>query len=336
MHAPALRIAPLTESITLQHDTQAVIRSAPDVTIITTAYGMRRWAEAADAYGLGAELHEALAASSILVRGPKARGAVRAAGLDDEGAAQDERTSTVVDMLLEDHDVAGKTVAFQLHGLLHHEQISRLENAGATVVTVMPYAWTKPAEDSELLRMIDAVIERQLDMLTFTAAPAVEAFLGVAQQYGRREELVEALQGGVVSAAVGAVTAAPLRDAGIEPLTPARWRLGAMIRAVCQHLEEHQTLRATTRKGTMEIRGAQVRFPDAAESHVHLPPGPLALLRTLAEAEGAVISREQLLSELRSCDSEHALEMWVSRLRKALPVDGLIQTVVKRGYRLAA
>jgi uroporphyrinogen-III synthase len=93
MHAPALRIAPLTESVTLHRDTRRVIESLPDYAVITTAYGMRRWMEAADAYGLGTELLRALGAASILVRGPKARGAVRAAGLDDVGAPGVERTA---------------------------------------------------------------------------------------------------------------------------------------------------------------------------------------------------------------------------------------------------
>lgn len=186
MHAPALRITSLTESVTLQQDTNRVIRAAPDYAVITTAYGMRRWAEAADSYGVWPQLFDVLQNASILVRGPKARGAVRAAGLDDDGAAEDERTDTMLDMLLQ-KDVRGKRVAFQLHGLLNHRQIHRLTSAGAEVYTVMPYTWTKPAEDSKLLRMIDAVIDRQLDMVTFTAAPAVDAFLGVAQQYGRLE-----------------------------------------------------------------------------------------------------------------------------------------------------
>lgn len=334
MHAPALRIAPMTESVTLQRDTRLVVEAHPDHTIITTAYGMRRWAEAADAYGLGTALREALEGSSILVRGPKARGAVRAAGLDDDGAADDERTATVVDMLLQ-KDLTGTTVAFQLHGRTDHEQIARIEAAGARVITVMPYMWAKPAEDSALLRMIDAVIERQLDIVTFTAAPAVDAFLEVAHQYGRAAALLEAFRSDVVSAAVGDVTAAPLHEAGVRPIIPSRWRLGAMIRLVCDHLEEHQTLRMDTRHGPVELRGAEVRFPEVTDQPVRLAPGPLALMRALVKAEGAVLSREHLLAVLGHCDSEHALEMWVSRLRKALPVSGVVSTVVKRGYRLA-
>ncbi len=334
MHAPALRIAPLTESVTLHRDTRRVIGALPDYAVITTAYGMRRWMEAADAYGLGTDLHRTLAAAAILVRGSKARGAVRAAGLDDVGSPEDERTASVVDLLLA-RNLSGRTVAFQLHGMLDHHQIARLEKAGARVLTVMPYTWARPTEDSALLRMIEAAIDRQLDVLTFTAAPAVEAFLAVAQQYGRLDPLLEALRTDVATAVVGKVTAGPLHEAGLQPLIPSRWRLGAMIRLVCDHLEQQQVLRIRTQWGPVEIRGAQVHLVDHAADPVQLAPGPMALLRELVGAQGAVLSRGHLLEALRHCESEHALEMLVWRLRQQLPVPGLVATVVKRGYRLA-
>lgn len=334
MHAPALRIAPLTESVTLHRDTRRVIAALPDYTVITTAYGMRRWMEAADADGMGTDLYDVLAASSILVRGPKARGAVRAAGLEDVGAPNDERTASLVDLLLA-RPLAGRTVAFQLHGMLDHHQISRLEQAGARVLTVMPYTWSRPAADSDLLRMIEAVIERQLDVVTFTAAPAVEAFLAVAGQHGRLDALLEALRTDVATAVVGKVTAGPLHEVGVQPLVPTRWRLGAMIRLVCEHLETHQVVRTQTRLGALEIRGSQVILDGHDDEPARLSPGPLSLLRRLVEANGAVLSREELMATLRHCETDHALEMLVWRLRRQLPQSKLVATVVERGYRLA-
>lgn len=334
VHAPALRIAPLTESEDLQRDTRRVIEARPDFTLVTTGYGMRRWMEAADAYGLGSALHDCLSASTILVRGAKASGAVRASGLDDEGSPGDELTASLVDLLL-DRDVSGATVAFQLDGTSDPRQVQRLEAAGARVLGVRPYTWTRPPADSPLLRMIDAVIDRQLDVVTFTAAPAVEAFLAVAEQYDRLEQLLAALRTDVVCAVVGEVTGAPLRNSGIDPLVPTRWRLGAMIRLVCDHLEQRHVVCLETRHGTLELRGSQVQLLGNPAEPVRLPPGPLALLRELVAARGAVLTREHLLATLRFCETEHALEMLVWRLRQLLPVRGLVATVVKRGYRLA-
>ena len=60
IHAPAVRIAPVEEDEILVGDTRAVIESQPDVVIVTTAYGFRRWIECADAAGLGEDLARAL------------------------------------------------------------------------------------------------------------------------------------------------------------------------------------------------------------------------------------------------------------------------------------
>ncbi len=66
-----------------------------------------------------------------------------------------------------------------------------------------------------------------------------------------------------------------------------------------------------------------------------LGPHALALFRRLA-ASGSVVSRQGLHSCLADGRDDHALEVALSRLRRALGVPGLITTVVRRGYRLNA
>ncbi len=344
IHAPALRIAPIAEDETLIADTRTVIDAAPDTTVVTTAYGMRRWSEAADAAGIGEELTATLAGSRILVRGPKARGAVRAAGLNDDGIAADERTSTLVDTLLES-GVEGQTIAVQLHGYADVEQLRRLESGGARVLTVAPYQWVEPPDRERLHRLIEAVCTRNVDLVTFTSAPAVDALFSTAGEMGCADELVAALRTGVVAAAVGPVTAQPLIEVGITPIVPDRYRLGALIRTVCEHLTTHQVSRVDSALGTVEVRGRSVVL--GAET-VTLAPGPLAIFKALAAARGSVLSRDQLLRAMPGLPGplgtsgssgsvsggEHALDMAMSRLRSSLPDSRLVATVVKRGYRL--
>lgn len=100
-------------------------------------------------------------------------------------------------------------------------------------------------------------------------------------------------------------------------------------------VENEYSLRMSTRSGQLEIIGNEVRLPGAQHDPVRLAPGPLALMRVLVKAQGAVLSRDHLLTVLPHCGSEHALEMWVSRLRRSLPDPEMVKTVVKRGYRLA-
>jgi uroporphyrinogen-III synthase len=61
----------------------------------------------------------------------------------------------------------------------------------------------------------------------------------------------------------------------------------------------------------------------------------MAVLRALADAPGRVFSRAELLRALPRGADEHAVEMTITRLRAGLGVSGVVQTVAKRGYRLA-
>jgi uroporphyrinogen-III synthase len=326
-------------------DTRSIIGARPELLLATTSYGLRRWFEIADSAGLGQELLDTLEAADILVRGPKARGAIRAADLDDAGMSDEETTASLVDKVLAEH-TAGVTVAVQLHGSTDEQQLDRLRDAGFTVLTVAPYQWSAPKNDDQRVsRLIDAICAGQLDCVTFTSAPAVDALLSVAEQRGLLDAVLDAFRETVVAAAVGPVTAAPLRTLGVEPIQPQRFRMGALIRLVCEWLEQHRVVRVQTRHGVVELRGSTVSITGAgaadvgadtadAGSPVTLPPTALALMRCLTAAKGAVVSRAALAATLPAGGDDHALEMALSRLRQALPVPKVVATVVKRGYRL--
>ena len=185
--------------------------------LLTTAYGLRRWLECAEAAGLGPDLLKVLAQTRLYVRGPKARGAARANGLTDVGISPDETTPTLAELVAGD-GVDGQTVAVQLHGLADDASLARLRAAGAAVLTVTPYRWISAREGDALHRLITATCDGSLDAVTFTSAPAVDAVFSAAGEIGRREDFTRALCERVPAVAVGPVTAGPLLAAGIPPV----------------------------------------------------------------------------------------------------------------------
>jgi uroporphyrinogen-III synthase len=330
LHAPTIRIAPTEDDLPLVEDTNRILAARPDILLATTSYGMRRWFEVADASGLGEQLTAMLAGTRILVRGPKARGSIRAAGLTDAGMSDQETTASLVDAVLAGPH-RGLTVAMQLHGFTDAAQIERLRAEGVTVLTVAPYRWVLPEGPQRVQRLIEAIVSGGIDAVTFTSAPAVDALFSVADSAGRLDDVIEAFRGPVVAAAVGHVTAKPLVDAGITPIIPDRFRMGALIRLVCEYLENERAQRVPTRHGDVVLRGRSVTVGDARTS---LAPNLLALFRVLVTAQGDVVSRAALLAALPEVQDEHAVDVAISRLRQALPASGLVATVVKRGYRL--
>ena len=332
LHAPTLRMAHQDHDDGVLADTRAIIAARPDVMLATTSYGVRRWFEVADAGGEGDALLAALAETAVLVRGPKARGGIRAAGLLDRGMSERETTESLVTMTLAAHP-SPSIVAVQLHGYTDQEQLQRLRAAGHTVLTVAPYRWLTPdATDARVERLIDAITTGGLDAVTFTSAPAADALLGIAEALGRGTALVEGLRSNVLVAAVGTVTAAPLVAAAVPVVWPERFRMGALIRLVCERLEQDRALHLDTVHGPVVLRGSLLQV---GSTRVVLPPVPLALLRTLMAAGGGVVPRSDLSASPAAPLDDHGLEVALSRLRQAVPDRTLIQTVIKRGYRIA-
>jgi uroporphyrinogen-III synthase len=329
LHAPTLRIAPVEEDDQLLAVTKAVIDNGPDLVLATTSHGFSGWLEAADAAGLGQELHTVLERSQIWVRGPKSRGAVRAAGLRDAGGGADETTASLVDAALR-QGVGGRTVVVQLHGYIDHDQLARLRQAGARLLTVAPYRWSEPFDRRPVERLIDAVIGRQLDAVTFTSAPAAEALLQAADRIDRGPDLLAALGSDIATVAVGDVTATPLRKAGLQPAVPERFRLGALVRTVCVELSRRE-LAADTSVGRLQLRGRLVVIGDRS---LMLTPSGAAILAALIRADGSLVDKERLRDLLPGGGDDHALEVAVARLRRSLDLPGSVVTVVRRGYRL--
>jgi uroporphyrinogen-III synthase len=334
VEAPAIRIVPTGDDEELLATTRACIATAPDVVVATTGIGFRGWMEAADGWGLGEQLRACFADSQLFTRGPKAKGAVRAAGLAEAWAPDSEATDEVLAKLLAE-GVDGRRVAVQLHGEPLPEFCSALRNAGAEVLEVPVYRWM-PADDVRpLRRLVEQVAGNQVDCVTFTSAPAVMSLLQIAEQEDRRPQLVEALSNGVLAACVGPVTAAPLDRLGVPTVQPERARLGALVRTVVEELPARRTRAVESAGHKLELRGHSVLVDGVA---VNLTARQAGVLTALVEGQGRVLSRTDILRTVWSEESrdEHAVEMTVARLRTVLgAASGIVQTVVKRGYRLA-
>ncbi|MFF9088093.1 uroporphyrinogen-III synthase [Streptomyces sp. NPDC014991] len=331
VHAPALRIVPLADDGELLAATKEIIGHAPDVVVATTAIGFRGWVEAADGWGLGEQLLGRLRGVRLLARGPKVKGAIRAAGLTEEWSPSSESLAEVLDRLLEE-GVDGHRVAVQLHGEPLPGFVESLRAAGADVVPVPVYRWMPPEDISPLDRLLDAAVTRGVDAVTFTSAPAAASLLSRAEDRGLLDELLAALAHDVLPACVGPVTAIPLQAHGVDTVQPERFRLGPLVQLLCQELPSRA--RALPVAGhRVEIRGHAVLVDGDLRP---VPPAGMSLLRALARRPGWVVSRADLLRALPGTGrDEHAVETAMARLRTALGAPKIIQTVVKRGYRLA-
>lgn len=336
VHAPAIRIVPLVDDVELRRVTTQLIEEPPDLVVVTTGIGFRGWIEAAHGWDVSDELTAALESTRILARGPKARGAVRQAGLCEEWSPESESSVEVLERLLSE-GVDQLRIAVQLHGAASEWEpdtdiCDALTRAGAHVIKVPVYRWEAPDDSRRIDQLIAAIVGADVDAVSFTSAPAVASVLQRAKAIGALECLVKALRNDVAVFCVGPVTATPLGRLGIEARYPQRYRLGALARLITDELPR---LARTYSAGghAISVRSASVEVDGEVKV---LPPAAMALLRRLLVAPGLVVSREELLAQLPGGgDDTHAVETAMARLRSALAAPRVVQTVVKRGYRLA-
>lgn len=328
---PTLGVVDHIDEQRLLENTRTVIAADLDAVVVTTAIGLRGWLEAAAAVGLDEELLIRLGKTRLIARGPKALGALQAAGLSADWVADSETSAEILALLLEE-GVSGDRIAIQYHGAGDPDMTDPLLAAGAEVIPLEVYRWGPPPDPAAVADAVLEVAAGAYDAVVFTSAPAAVAFLDEVDRQGVTDVVRDlVLDSRLLMAAVGPVTAEPLVTAQMLPRQPDRARMGALVRMIIVSLGEgFEGL--STADGVLRIRASA-----ATLDHRELPlsPSGLAVLRRLAREPGRVVSREHLLSALPGDSADpHAAEVAVGRLREALAPHQLVRTVVKRGYAL--
>ncbi|MEV4443807.1 uroporphyrinogen-III synthase, partial [Streptomyces sp. NPDC049577] len=306
-----------------------------DYVVATTGLGWRGWTSAAEGWGLADALTAACRGATVVSRGPKATGAVRASGLAEAFAPATEASHELLTWLLA-RDLRGRRVAVQEHGAPLEHFTAALRERGAEVIEVPVYRWGPPKDPEAVRRLVESTVRAEVHAVTFTSAPAAVALLEAAAATGERERFLSALGGDVPAFCVGPLCAQPLREAGVPVHCPERGRLGALVRAIEQVLPRRARWELCAGPRRLTLQGHAL-FCEGEP--VWLSPLQSAVLRALAERPGRVLSRAELLRRAwpdGHAADRHAVEMSIARLRKALgPHAGLIRTVPKRGYCLA-
>ena len=333
VYAPAIKIVPLADDSELRDATAALPRRAAGHRHRTTGIGFRGWIDAADTWGLAERLTAAIDRSTVLARGPKARGAIRACGLREAWSPESESSSEVLAHLIAACDLEGKRIAVQLHGEPLPDVVQTLRLAGAEVIEVPVYRWVPP-EDAAPLRPADPVGQRRrLDAVAFTSAPAAASFLRAADEQGCGERRARR------PARPGRGRLRRARDrrplpAGGHPGDPARpqppGRPGQGDRRADPAAPRTAAARGRPHDGRARARRRGGRQAGPADRREH---GPAA--GTERQARPRRLPRPAAEDHAGDGGGEHAVEVAVGRLRTALGDPRIIQTVVKRGYRLA-
>ncbi len=341
LHGPVIKTLPLGDEGGTREATLALIEEPPDIVVFSTALGVRGWFSAAAGMGLEDQLLDAFAGAELVARGTKAVGAIVSAGLGEGIPLSSPTYAAIVEAFVDRPatraDGRPVRVAVQLDGEDSGGLHDHLAGLGFDVVAVPVYRWHLPDDLAAAERVVSAVADGRVDAVTFTSAHAVANFATIAERLGVLDRVRASCGDGQVAVVcVGPVTAARAASFGlggrVEPTQP---RLGAMVARLASSFDA-RAVELSLDQVLVRLQGNLVRVGDS--DPVSLSERERSVLEVLSERQGAVISKAALLQRVWQDDSdEHAVEVTVGRLRRRLgPAGGSIETVMRRGYRLAA
>jgi uroporphyrinogen-III synthase len=324
-----VRVVPQPDPLALRRAAAEVAAGAVDDLVAASASGVRAWLRAVPEPG---PLLAAFRPARLLAADARTADALRAFGLMDVMSTAAGSADELYRYLLT-HRPGGRRIVAQLDAPVQAESCESLRELGADLVEVPTYVTEPPNDVVGLRRVVELMSRRQLDAVAFLDPLAAGHVLRFATEHGRLPAVAAQLLTHITTACRGPLAAATLRRHGVQPALPAL-PFDEETAALLARSMLDRAVHATVGAGALEVRG------HAALLDGRLYPiqqGPVDVLRALARSPGAVLSSadiRRLVPGLTHVD-DHAIEMAVSRLRKAIPGAELVQTVIKRGYRLA-
>jgi uroporphyrinogen-III synthase len=231
---PVLRPAQGTvflDDSSLEEDIRELVEGKYDWFIFTTGIGTETLYKQAENMKLQDGFVAALKQAKVAARGYKTLQALKNLGIvplvkDDDGSMAGLLRS------LKGHSFADAKVALQLHGDPAPQLIQFLKDEGAEYKEILPYQHIPPKTEA-LEQLVQEIIIGAIDAVNFTSTPQVRFLFAYAKEKGHLDKLLAAFADKVVAVAVGKVTAAALRDAGVQRVVvPEQERMGSAIVAL--------------------------------------------------------------------------------------------------------
>jgi uroporphyrinogen-III synthase len=185
-----------------------------DCVVLMTGEALRRLLGFAEREGIRPDVVAALSRTRTITRGPKPVRALKEINLNPTLIAGTPTTDGVI-AALKDLPLQGQTVGVTLYGEPNPTLVQFLNDAGATVRTVLPYVYAPASDGDRVTELIARLAKGEINVIIFTSSPQVERLYEVAREKGLESDLRDGLSRTCI-AAVGPVVAENLREKGAK------------------------------------------------------------------------------------------------------------------------
>ncbi len=186
-----------------------------DDLVLMTGEGLRRLVKLARRMEVEHTFIAAVGTTRTFARGPKPGRALREVGLEPQVTTEKPTSEGIAEMLAR-VDLRGHRLGLQLYPDKDHGALIGVITAqGATVDTVLPYAYDAKAADASIVTAIDEMAQGRLDAIALTSSGQVRRLIEVAQAHHCEDRLRKGLAHTPI-ASVGPVVSDELKAHGLR------------------------------------------------------------------------------------------------------------------------
>lgn len=226
--APALREVPLEENAPAFEFADRLYAGEFEMVIFLTGVGARLLQRVLATREPEDLFVDALRKRTVVARGPKPVAVLREWQVPIAVAVPEPNTWR--ELLAAIAGRRERSVALQEYGRSNAELLAGLAAQGRKTTPVPVYQWTLPEDTAPLAEALEMLLAGRFKVVIFTTSVQVEHLLEFAEQQGKREEVLEALQKTFI-ASIGPMCSESLRAEGLTPaLEPSHPKMGVLVR----------------------------------------------------------------------------------------------------------
>ncbi len=234
--APAVREAPLDCSTVVADFLNRLQTPARRVHVFLTGAGAAVLLQEAERQGGLPLVIDSLKRGTVVCRGPKPAAVLNKYGISANLSAASPYTSHELLRAMADLDIADAEVTVVHYGERSDTLAHAIRQRGAMLNELCVYEWRLPDDVGPLQDTARDLVNRTVDAVVFTSQVQWKHLHLVASDLGVGDAVIEALNSGVIVAAVGPICSAALIDAGVRPhVVPDNPKMGALVAALAAY-----------------------------------------------------------------------------------------------------
>jgi uroporphyrinogen-III synthase len=237
--APSMQEIPLQDNREVLEFGRRLFAGDVDMVILLTGVGTKAMVDILRTRDNLDRITSALSRATLVVRGPKPKAVLREFGLTPTIEVPEPNTwRDILDSLDRTNPANGLRIAVQEYGVTNADFIEALRGRGAQVIRVPVYRWTLPDDIAPLQRVLEAILEGQVDVLLITNAVQVDHALHVLARMSGRDRFRQTLPRLMV-ASIGPTATERLHSYGFPvDLEPSHPKMGILVKESAERAME--------------------------------------------------------------------------------------------------